>query len=194
MAVRIRVYPQHGGLGMNGLGMNGMGGMGAVSASTYYNSKLQTQKQVSNLQLGYERALWNERLDKVRLEERLKNPYLGAYGGVPGGMPLGVGMGGLPLGGMPMGLPMGMPMGIPMGGQLPMGGIPHGFGGAGQSNFTNQTSTGGASQHVTNSNVNNVSHRVAPPIGYGGFGGGIGSPFGGFGGGGFISGLLGALI
>lgn len=73
MAVRIRVYPQYGGLGMNGLGMNRMGG--AVSASTYFNNRLQTQKQVANLQLSYERALWNERLEKVRLEERLKNPY-----------------------------------------------------------------------------------------------------------------------
>lgn len=82
MAVRIRVYPQYGGLGMNGLGMNRMG---AVSASTYYNSKLQTQKQVSNLQLGYERALWNERLEKVRLEERLKNPYALMGAGFGGG-------------------------------------------------------------------------------------------------------------
>lgn len=86
MAVRIRVYPQYGAMGMNGLGMNRMG---AVSASTYYNSKLQTQKQVSNLQLGYERALWNERLEKVRLEERLRNPYAMMGAGIGGyGMPL----------------------------------------------------------------------------------------------------------
>lgn len=90
MAVRIRVYPQYGGLGMNGLGMNRMGG--AVSASTYFNSKLQTQKQISNLQLGYERALWNERLEKVRLEERLKNPYA----------MMGAGMGGYGMGGYGM--------------------------------------------------------------------------------------------
>ena len=87
MAIRIRVYPQYGGMGMmGGLGGFGMNRMGAVSASTYYNSKLQTQRQVSNLQLGYERALWNERLEKVRLEERLKNPYamMGAgFGGYP---------------------------------------------------------------------------------------------------------------
>ena len=76
MAIRIRVYPQgmgaYGGLG--GLGVNGLR-TGAVSAATYYNSKLQTQKQVSSLQLGYERALANERIERVRLEERLKNPY-----------------------------------------------------------------------------------------------------------------------
>jgi hypothetical protein len=166
---------------------------GAVSASTYYNPTLQSQQQVSNLQLGYERALWNERLDKVRLEERLKNPYaLGAAGMGLGGLPLGVGLGGV-LGGVPLG---GVPLGgVPMGG-LPIGGIPAGFGG-GQSNVTNQTSTGGASQTVTNSNVNNVSSVVQPQVGWGGgWGGGGwgGSPFGGFGGGGLVSGLLGALI
>ncbi len=74
MAIRIRVYPQYGGLGaMGGLGYNRMGG--AVSAATYYNSKLTTQKQVSSLQLGYERALANERIERARLEERMKNPY-----------------------------------------------------------------------------------------------------------------------
>jgi hypothetical protein len=82
MAVRIRVYPQYGGLGMNGLGMNGLGNRfgGAVSAQTYYNSRLQTQRQVSTLQLGYERALANERIERARLEERMKNPYA-AFGG-----------------------------------------------------------------------------------------------------------------
>jgi hypothetical protein len=85
MAVRIRVYPQYGGLGMNGLGMNRMGG--AVSAATYYNSKLTTQKQVSSLQLGYERALANERIERARLEERMKNPYavMGGFGAQMGG-------------------------------------------------------------------------------------------------------------
>ena len=188
MAVRIRVYPQYGGLGMNGLGM-GMNG-GAVSAATYFNSKLNTQKQVSSLQLGYERALANEKIERVRLEERLKNPYaLGASG-------LGFGLGAAGLGGIPMGLPLGagVPVGLPMGGLpmggLPMGGIPAGFAGSGQSNVTNQTSTGG-SQTVTNSNVNNVSHQVHPMV-QGGWGWGGGYPR--FGGGGFLSGLLGALI
>ena len=87
MAVRIRVYPQNGMAGGYGMGMQG----GAVSAQTYYTQKLQTQQQVSNLRLGYERALFNEKLDKVRLEERLKNPYamqgiggVGAIGGFGG--------------------------------------------------------------------------------------------------------------
>ncbi len=200
MAVRIRLYPQNG-MGMNGLGMNG----GAVSAATYYNSKLTTQKQVSSLQLGYERALANERIERARLEERMKNPYAmggvaGAYGGIPlGGMPLGVGLGGLPLGGMPLGgvplggVPMGgLPMGgLPMGG-LPMGGIPAGFAGSGQSNSTNQVSTGGATQTVTNSNVNNVSHSLQQPPFQTGWGWGGGYP--GFGSGGLLSGLLGRLI
>jgi hypothetical protein len=82
MAVRIRVYPQTGAFG--GMGM--MGGYGgAVSAQTYYNSKLQTQKQVSTLQLGYERALANERIERARLEERMKNPYALAGAGMVGG-------------------------------------------------------------------------------------------------------------
>ena len=53
-----------------------MNGMGASQRAAFYNQKLQSQQQVSKLQLGYERALWSERLDKVRLEERLKNPYV----------------------------------------------------------------------------------------------------------------------
>lgn len=88
MAIRIRVYPQYGGLGMNRFGMNGLGmNGGAVSAATYYNSKLTTQKQVSSLQLGYERALANERIERARLEERMKNPYavMGGFGGQLGG-------------------------------------------------------------------------------------------------------------
>ncbi len=84
MAVRIRVYPQTGMMG--GLGMNGYGG--AVSAQTYYNSRLQTQKQVSNLQLGYERALANERIQNARLEERMKNPYALMGAGMGGFMPM----------------------------------------------------------------------------------------------------------
>lgn len=77
--------------------------------------------------------------------------------------------------------------GVPIGG-LPMGGIPAGFGGSGQTNVTNQTSTGGASQSVSNVNTNNVAHTVHPHVGAWG-----GSPYG-MGGGGFLSGLLGALI
>ncbi|MCW2959949.1 MAG: hypothetical protein JWM90_336, partial [Thermoleophilia bacterium] len=71
MAVKIRVYPTYAN------GMNGMNQGGAVSASTFYNTKLQSQQQVSSLQLQYERALSNEKIEKVRLEERLKAPYAG---------------------------------------------------------------------------------------------------------------------
>lgn len=89
MAVRIRVYPQTGMMGgmMGGLGMNRFGG--AVSAQTHFSSRLQAQKQVSNLQIGYERALANERIERARLEERIKNPYAmygaGMMGGFQGG-------------------------------------------------------------------------------------------------------------
>jgi hypothetical protein len=80
MAIRIRVYPS--GMGAYGAlgGVNRYGG--AVSAATYYNSKLASTKQVANLQLGYERALADERVERARLEERLKNPYamLGGVG------------------------------------------------------------------------------------------------------------------
>ena len=67
------------------------------------------------------------------------------------------------------------------------------MGRGGQTNITNQTSTGGAAQSVTNSNVNNVSHVARPMVAPGGWGGGYGFPTR-FGGGGLLSGLLGALI
>ena len=91
MAIRIRVYPQgmgYGGLGGMGMGMYGRSG--AVSASTYFNSRLQTQKQVSSLQLGYERALANERIERARLEERMRNPYAMVGAGI-GVSPYGMG-------------------------------------------------------------------------------------------------------
>lgn len=191
MAVRIRVYPQNGMGAFGGLGVNGYGG--AVSAQTYYNSRLQSQKQVSNLQLGYERALADERIEKVRLEERLKNPYLQTSMVNPYAMLGGLGalntVGGL--GGLGALNALGGLGGIgtmPMISQLPMmGGL-----GSGQTNVTNQSSNGGAAQTVTNSNVNNVSHTMRPIVQQGGWG--FGSPSFGFGGGGLISGLLGALI
>jgi hypothetical protein len=197
MSIRIRVYPQGMNAGMygaGGLGMNRFGG--AVSAQTFYSTQLNSQKRLSSLQLGYERALWNERLDKVRLEERLKNPYamggygaagVGAYGGVPGyGSPFGgVPIGGVPIGGVPIG---GMPYGgMPYGG-LPMGGVPSAFGGSGQTNVTNQSANGAAHQSVSNTNTYNVMSTQSPWGQQGGF------PFGGFGGGGLLSGLLGAFI
>ena len=79
----IRIYPQTG-----AYGAMGMNRMGAVSAQTFYSQKLQSVQQVSNLRLGYERALWNERLEKVRLEERLKNPYAMYGAGMLGASPM----------------------------------------------------------------------------------------------------------
>ena len=177
MAVRIRVYPQNGAMGA--MGMQG----GAVSAQTYFTQKLQTQQQVSNMRLGYERALFNEKLDKVRLEERLKNPYAmqanaglaGAYA-IPGAMGLGAlgGIGGLAALG-----------GLGTMGQLPLAAM----GGSGQTNVTNQSSPGGAaSQSVSNVNTYNSSNVMQNPYTQMG---GFGYPHGG---GGFLSGLLGALI
>lgn len=175
MAVRIRVYPQTGALGLNGL--NG----GAVSASTYYNSKLQAQKQVSNLELGYVKALANEKIERARLEERLKNPYLAMNAGLAGaygGLPIGLGQVGM----NPLAMLGTAPM---MGGVLPM------TAGSGQTNVTNQTSTGSGNQTVTNSNNFQSNHAITqhPHVGWGG---GWGVPS--FGGGGLLSGLLGALI
>lgn len=179
MAVRIRVYPQNGALGMAG---------GAVSAQTYYTQKLQTQQQVSNLRLGYERALFNEKLDKVRLEERLKNPYLAAGAGMAGALALpgAVGFGGMPALGTMGALPMaGLPMGMPFGG---VGAMPlNALAGSGQANVTNQSSPGSASQSVSNVNTYNSSNVMPNPYAMGGWG----RPFGS---GGFLSGLLGALI
>lgn len=85
MSIRIRVYPQNGmlgGLGY-GLGMNRFGG-GAVTAQRFYTNQLNNQRRLSSLQLQYERQLWNERLERTRLEERLKNPYLTGMTGVGG--------------------------------------------------------------------------------------------------------------
>lgn len=179
MAVRIRVYPQYGALG--GLGYNRLG-TNAVSASTYYNSRLQTQRQTATLQLGYERALANERIERARLEERMKNPYLGLGS---------FGLGGAYGGAMANQLMAAQLLGRNLNTGFPMGGIPLGFGGgAGQTNFTNQTSTGG-NQTVTNSNVNTVDHRISQPY-QGGWGVPPMMPWGG--GGGLFSSLLGALI
>ena len=162
MSVRIRVYPAGQTAGMYGQGV------GAVSAQTYYTSKLQNQQQVSNLQLQYERALWGERLEKTKLEEQLKNPYLalnatagltglGGLGGLAGLSGL-AGLGGLGAGGL-TGLQGGLPLG-------------YGGGAAGQSNATNQTSTGAATQTVSNVNTNNQSMQQVPQYGYGGVYGG----------------------
>lgn len=184
MAIRIRVYPQN---GMGMMGGMGMYGGGAVSAQTYYTSKLNTLQQISNLRLGYERALFNEKLDKVRLEERLKNPYLmnagmvnplmGAYGLTPavGGLGTLGTLGALgALGGLGGGIGG-------LGSMLPLAAM----GGSGQTNVTNQTSPGGTgSQTVSNVNTysnSNVVHST-PPFGMPAWGGypqpGLGGWFG----------------
>ena len=185
MSVRIRVYPQLGGYGVNGLGLGAQGG--AVTASTYFNSRLQAQRQVSTLQLGYERALAEQKIENARLEERMKNPYAtGAIGGY--GM---AGIGGLgALGGLGTLGTLGALGGLggmnAMGSTLPMLAS---MGGAGQVNVTNQSSTGG-NQSVTNSNVHTASSDFRTPPWH--MGPGMG--FAPFGGGGLLSGLLGALI
>ncbi len=92
MSIRIRVYPNTGMYGgYGGLGVNRYGG--AVSAASYYNSKLASTKQIATLQLGYERALADERVERARLEERLKNPYaaLGTSGMLTGYSPVTAG-------------------------------------------------------------------------------------------------------
>ncbi|MCW2960952.1 MAG: hypothetical protein JWM90_1339, partial [Thermoleophilia bacterium] len=156
-----------------------------------YNTKLQSQQQVSSLQLQYERALSNEKIEKVRLEERLKAPYAGLATGMVGayGLPGVGGMGGMGgLQGMP-GL-HGMNT-LPISTGVPMG-LGGGFGtGSGQTNVTNQTSTGG-NQSVVNTNTNTISAVQQPA--YGQTPWGMGGGFGSFGSGGFLSSLLGALI
>ncbi|MCW2974076.1 MAG: hypothetical protein JWN72_2349 [Thermoleophilia bacterium] len=97
MSIRIRVYP-NGGAGAYG-GLNGMGGnaYGGVSAQSFFNSKLQAQQQISNLQLQYERALWGERLETTKLKAQMQyqSPLLALQGGL-GAFGLGAaGIGGL---------------------------------------------------------------------------------------------------
>lgn len=131
MSIRIRVYPNNGmgAMGAMGMGMGMYGSGGAVSAQTYFTQKLNTQQQVSNLRLNYERALWNERLDKVRLEERLKNPYamMGQGMMAPGMMAPGM-MGGYPAVAASPYAAYGA-YGSPMLGASMLGGYGNGFGG-----------------------------------------------------------------
>lgn len=205
MAIRIRVYPQNGGVGgvggygvgnPGGFGVGGPGGFGMnpyAADGRFMQAQLQNQKQLSGTQLTYERALWGERLQRVRLEERLAAQGQVGWGGSPGGnwgVPIaqpgivpGYGQGygqGYP--GYPQGAPAGFLLGGAMGGMF--GGL---FGGAGQVNHTSQVANGPASQRVSNANTYNVMNTSTPFVG-------AGFPFGGGGGGGFLSGLLGALI
>lgn len=182
MSVRIRVYPQ------NGLGAGGLYG-NAQTQVRLSQQALQNQRQMSNLQLNYERALWEEKLKFAQLQAQAQ---YGAFGGL-GGIPIAAGMGLTGIGGaIPAGFGQvagfGLNAGLglnPLAARLPI--VP---GGSGQTNVTNQTSTGG-NQSVSNTNNYQVSSSITnpyPPTGM--FGGG----WGWGGGGGFLSSLLGALI
>jgi hypothetical protein len=80
MPVVIRVHPQYGagrygmGLGLNGLGYGGYGVGG------YAGIALRNERQKHNLQLKYERALFNERLKTVQLQTAVQSGGLGAVG------------------------------------------------------------------------------------------------------------------
>ena len=181
MAVRIRVYPQNGAGMLGGAGL--YGGAGMYGAAPLMQQQLQNEKKTGALRLEYERALWGERMKTVQLQTAMQYAGGAGYGGYPmgGAMPYGVGaplLGAMVPGAIPGGFGMvpGMGMGMGMGGLL---------GGRGQSNLTSQAGNG--TQTVANTNhYNNVVWNQTPA-----FGGGF--PFGG-GGGGFLSGMLGALI
>ena len=196
MAIRIRVYPQNGGLG---------GAYGYNSQAQVLNERLKSARQTSALQLQYERALANERIKATQLQTAMQYSAGAGYGSaVPlaaGYGALGAGMlGGIPIGGAYGGVPAGYG-GVPLGyGSGMLGQVPGMFAGSGQTNVTNQTSAGAATQTVSNNNAySNYSMVQAPPFGAGfpfasgGMGYGYGNT-GGFGSGGLISGLLGALI
>ena len=132
MAVRIRVYPQNGGIGGYGaLGAAGVG-VGAYGAVPLLQNQLTNEKKTNALRLEYERALWGERMKTVQLQTAMQYAgqagygaapaaYGGAYGGYPQMAPMaalngawggaGLGMGGLGMGGFGMGGLGGLGMG-----------------------------------------------------------------------------------
>lgn len=183
MAIRIRVHP-------NGMGAGGLGGYGYGNNLQTANLRLQNEKQKGNLKLNYERALWQERLQRAQLEAQLQYGTgvqpLGAYGmnglGVQPGLPGGFGV--VPGAGYP-----GAGMGLG-GFGLGMGGFGAGMLGAlglgGQSNVNNQTGTatnGTLNQSVANTNSFHDSGNMYVMGGGGGL-------FGGGGQGGWLGGLL----
>lgn len=187
MAIRIRVHP-NGGFG----GTGGYGGYGFGNNLQAANIRLQNEKQKGNLRLNYERALFQERLQRAQLEAALQ------FGGgvVPNGM-----MGGLgtlnPGVGVPPGFGVvpGAGYGFGAGGLGGFGGAFGGFGAGilgalglgGQNNITNQTASGSANQSATNSNAyRDVGNTYV--MGGGGF-----AQQGLFGQGGWLGGLLGWL-
>ncbi|HXI16416.1 MAG TPA: hypothetical protein VNM48_08595 [Chloroflexota bacterium] len=156
-------------------GRGGFGGVGGYGRNNMFgaNLRLQNEKQTGNLKLNYERALWQERLQRAQLEAQLQ------YG--TGVQPLGAyGMNGL---GAQQGLPGGFGV-VPGAG---FGGFGQGLGGfgagmlgalglGGQSNVNNQTGTatnGTLNQSVANSNSFHDSGNTYVMGGGGGlFGGG----------------------
>jgi hypothetical protein len=151
MSIHIRVYPQNGlyGSRLGGLGYGsayGYGGYNGLAVQNRLNQQaLQNERRVSSLQLGYERQLWEQRLQMAEMQAQVQyggagttgvvyNPYA-QYGTV--GVPTGVVN---PLIGAGYACPPGY------------AGYGSPIGGSGQTNVTNQTATGGATQSVANSN------------------------------------------
>lgn len=162
MAVRIRVYPQYGGYGMYGNGgygrFGGMYGYGQVAQNRLLKAQVSNQRKTSALQLQYERALWQQRLQMAELQSAAR---YGGYGGVMSPYALAYGA-------SPALIGTGALMN-PYSGGLGMLGM-----GAGQANITNQVSLGAGAQSVSNSNVSNRTHRMVSPMmsGWGGYPGG----------------------
>lgn len=161
MSVRIRVYPQYGGVG--GYGAYGMGGYGAYgygarAENEVLKAKVRNQRQTSALQLQYERALWQQRMQMAQLQAATQ---YGGYGGLMSPLALNYGASPTILGANAL-------MASPFGGMGMLGM------GRGQANITNQVSLGAGSQQVTNSNVSNQTHRMVNPwsMGWGGMTGG----------------------
>ncbi len=86
MAVRIRVYPQYGGLGGYGGMYGGMyGPYGQYAVQTRLTKQqLANERQTNALRLAYERQLWSERLKMTELQAQVKYSGLGGvqYGGI----------------------------------------------------------------------------------------------------------------
>lgn len=88
MAVRIRVYPQYGGLGGYS-GMYGSYGMygpyGQYGVQTRLTKQqLANERKTNSLRLAYERQLWSERLKMAELQAQVRYGGLGGvqYGGL----------------------------------------------------------------------------------------------------------------
>jgi hypothetical protein len=94
MAIHIRVYPQYGAAGLGGYGSSygayGLGGYNALAVQNRLSQQqLQNERRVSSLQLGYERQLWEQRLQMVQLQAQAQAASRGVI--YPGSYPYGVG-------------------------------------------------------------------------------------------------------